>query len=568
MPLSSIEAMREPALFARWFKDPTTWICWTVFLSALFGLPIDPAGLEIFMQCTGRTLPPAGAFNEAWLIVGRRGGKSIILALIAVFLAVFKDWSGRLVPGERGTVLVIAADRAQARVIFRYITAMITETPMIASLVDGEVTQERIDLTNGISIEISTANFRSVRGYTLVAALCDEIAFWQRDDSASPDTEILAAIRPAMTTMQPDAILLCASSPYAQRGALYEAFKKHYGRDDAPVLVWKADTRTMNPSVPQSVIDEAYARDPAAAAAEHGAQFRTDVENFVSAEAVEACITPGRFEISPIDGVIYTAFTDPSGGSADSMTLAISHRDSGRVIVDVIREIKPPFNPDQVVIDFAALLKRYRVSSVMSDRYAGIWVPDRFRAHGIECSQAAKPKSDLYRDFLPILNSGGVELLDHPRLKMQLVGLERRTARSGRDSIDHAPGANDDVANAVAGVVVGTAIFQGGAEGWLEFMRRQVEGPNRQNTDLDEIRASGPEFGFNFSAEPLVAVTVPDAVASEGFVIARGARFGTRRIGTQVVAEMTRLDAADLLQHPVWRGLNESLGQEILGDAK
>jgi hypothetical protein len=163
--------MQDSALFARWFRDPATWVFWCVFLASLFGLPLDPAWLEIFKQCTGRSAPLPGGFNEAWFIVGRRGGKSIILALIAVFLAVFKDWSDRLVPGERGTVLVIAADRRQARVIFRYITALITETPLIADLVDGEVTQDRIDLKNGITIEISTANFRSVRGYTLVAAL-------------------------------------------------------------------------------------------------------------------------------------------------------------------------------------------------------------------------------------------------------------------------------------------------------------------------------------------------------------------------------------------------------------
>jgi hypothetical protein len=30
--------------------------------------------------------------------------------------------------------------------------------------------------------------------------------------------------------------------------------------------------------------------------------------------------------------------------------------------------------------------------------------------------------------------------------------LERRTARGGRDSIDHPPGAHDDLANAVAGL--------------------------------------------------------------------------------------------------------------------
>jgi hypothetical protein len=44
-----------------------------------------------------------------------------------------------------------------------------------------------------------------------------------------------------------------------------------------------------------------------------------------------------------------------------------------------------------------------------------------------------------------------VDLLDHDKAVLQLVGLERRTARGGRDSIDHAPGAHDDIANAIAG---------------------------------------------------------------------------------------------------------------------
>ena len=63
-------------------------------------------------------------------------------------------------------------------------------------------------------------------------------------------------------------MLLSASSPYAQRGALFDAFKRHYGKDGDPVLVWKAPTRTMNSTVPQRVIDAAMESDPAAAAAE------------------------------------------------------------------------------------------------------------------------------------------------------------------------------------------------------------------------------------------------------------------------------------------------------------
>jgi hypothetical protein len=67
--------------------------------------------------------------------------------------------------------------------------------------------------------------------------------------------------------------------------------------------------------------------------------------------------------------------------------------------------------------------------------------------HGIEYAPSEKSKSDMYRDLLPLLNSRKTELLDLPRLATQLTGLERRTARGGRDSIDHPPGSYDDIAN-------------------------------------------------------------------------------------------------------------------------
>jgi hypothetical protein len=78
---------------------------------------------------------------------------------------------------------------------------------------------------------------------------------------------------------------------------------------------------------------------------------------------------------------------------------------------------------------------------------------EAFRRHGIRYEPSEKPKSDLYRNLLPRINSGEVALLDIERLTNQLIGLERRTARGGRDSIDHAPGAHDDVANAAAGAL-------------------------------------------------------------------------------------------------------------------
>ena len=156
----------------------------------------------------------------------------------------------------------------------------------------------------------------------------------RNDESANPDKDILAALRPAMATI-PNAILLCASSPYARRGEMWNAYRKHYGKD-SNVLVWKAATRTMNPSVPQRFIDAAYEDDSASANAEYSAEFRTDVESFISREVVDAATCIGRHELPRIDGVQYIAHIDPSGGSSDRMTLGLCHSEDDRVILDCI----------------------------------------------------------------------------------------------------------------------------------------------------------------------------------------------------------------------------------------
>ena len=231
------------------------------------------------------------------------------------------------------------------------------------------------------------------------------------------------------------------------RDALWDVFKRHYGAGGDPlILVAHGATRTLNPSLPQRALE----KDRARATAEYLAEFRTDVEGFVAVEIVEACTGDYR-EMLPAANNFYRAFTDPSGGSDDSFALAISHKSEDRIIIDAIREARPPFSPDAVVDDFAALLKSYRVSRVTGDRYAGEFPRELFRKHGIAYDLAKQTKSELFRDLLPLLNSGRIVLPRNDRLQGQIVGLERRTSAVGRDTISHPDRGHDDVANAVAG---------------------------------------------------------------------------------------------------------------------
>ena len=444
--ITTSSAIDDPQLLGNAFQG-VSWATWRAVLRAAEGLPLDDIQLAQFHAVAERD-PPTRRVRELWAIVGRRGGKDSIASAIAT-AAAMGDYRAQLRPGERATIMCLACDRAQARIVARYITGYFRGNPLLAPLVERE-TDDGLELSTNVEIVVATNSFRAVRGRTIICAIFDEAAYWRDETSATPDFETYSAVVPGLITM-PHAMLVGISTPYRRSGLLFDRWRRFYGKPDDQVLVVKGPSTAFNPLLPRTVIDQALERDPEAAAAEWLAEWRSDLADFVIREVVDAVTISGRYELPPIADVYYSAFVDPSGGSSDDMTLAIGHTEKdGRAVLDAVRSRRPPFSPAAAVAEFAALLREYRVTNVTGDRYAGEWPREQFRHHGITYTPADRPKSDLYRDVLALLNSSQVELLDHPRLAAQFLGLERRTARGGRNSIDRAPGAHDDLANSVA----------------------------------------------------------------------------------------------------------------------
>ena len=137
-------------------------------------------------------------------------------------------------------------------------------------------------------------------------------------------------------------------------------FRKHYGVNGDPViLVAKGATRDLNP-LPRVFRSSPVERD-------HASGKRARIYGRVPPTGIlrRSCRlksfrpAPQRLDVRerpPLPGVMYQGFCDPSGGSSDSMALAIGHNDLTRetIVVDAIREMRPPFSPEQVVQEFAA----------------------------------------------------------------------------------------------------------------------------------------------------------------------------------------------------------------------
>ncbi|MGP9831142.1 hypothetical protein [Marinobacter sp. NSM] len=438
------DLMTDPALFGEQFGGDS-FTAWRALLAGFYGLELAEDELPHWQELTGRQSAPEAAHDELWLAIGRRGGKSQAAALLAVFHACFMDYRDRLSPGEVATVLCLAADRKQARAVFRYITGLMNANPMLQRLITRETT-ETLELSNRAVIEVGTASFRATRGYTFAAVLADEIAFWRSEDSANPDFEILNAVRPGLATL--DGPLIALSSPYSRRGALWDAYRRYHGKE-GPILVAQAKTLTMNPTLPERIVDQAYERDAVAAAAEYGAQFRNDISAFIPRELVDNNARRHPQIIPPQSGKTYAGFVDVAGGGADEFTLAIAFTDGERVITAGVWAERG--NPAEITAKYAKILKQYRISTIHGDRYAADWPVQEFAKHRITMKPSELNRSELYLELLPMLQTGTVDLPPDEKTLTQFSLLERRTGRSGKDSVDHGPQGHDDRANAVAG---------------------------------------------------------------------------------------------------------------------
>jgi hypothetical protein len=455
--MTILQAIRDPKLLGSGFKKKwlrnDTWQAWRSFLCACFGLPFEnEAALETFRTCTQRVDAPTKQFNEAYLVCGRRSGKSYLTAAAAVYCAAFRDYSRFLAPGETAVCAIVAADKQQSQILLKYIRGFFQSSPVLRSMLVSDL-REEISLKNGVSIQILTADYRSVRGRTLCAVLVDELAFLPASEgSANPAAALLEALRPGLISI-PNSILLGLSSPYAKRGALYSIYKDNFGKNDSDVLVWQADSRTMNPSLSALAIAAAYLRDATSARSEYGAQFRDDFSGFLTQELIEGVVVRGRTSLPKQANTTYYAFCDPSGGRGDSMTLGISHLSDERAILDLLVERTSPCVPQHVTEEFCALLKQFGCTEVCGDRYSAEWCVAEFAKHGISYAHSERSRAQIYLEFLPSVTSGRVELLDNPRMISQFVGLERRTGRAA-DVVDHGVGQHDDICNSAAGCLV------------------------------------------------------------------------------------------------------------------
>jgi len=458
-PLSIIDFCRDPQLLNLSLSPAQT-----VLLKAIYGMALGKDERALYTQCTGRTTYRAGApFAEVTVVAGARSGKdSRIAAPVVLYEAIWGGHDRRLAKGECGVIALVAQDKDATRVAFTYIRDYLMDSPHLRTMVADEPLAQEIQLTNRLKIVCFPCSQKSLRAWSIPCAVLDELAYFRLEGGANSDVEIQSSVRRGMIGFGPHTRLVKISTPYMRDGILFDDHKRAWGQPDPDLLVWKASTALMNPSIAPARLERERRLDPQRYAREYEAEFAEDLESFLPSAWIEAAIVGGRFMLPARPDCWYSAAVDPSGGGADAFALSLCHAvpssgddEDGRVTIvqDVLkswaRSRSAAVNLEAIVTEAADLLTAYAVTAVIGDRYSAGWVKQAFARRGILYLDAPE-KSAAYQDVEPLFAQGAIQLLDHPQQQRELTMLERRPRPGGKPLIDHPRGGHDDHANVLA----------------------------------------------------------------------------------------------------------------------
>jgi hypothetical protein len=420
------------------------------FLKSFYGLTLDAAELDFYCRTTGRKTYVPSEQKEVTAIIGRRGGKTRLGARIVVYEAVRYD---KLPRGERAFILLIAPVLWQAQIAFDYIREYFNGSPLLSRLVVAE-RQNEIELRNGVTIRCQPCSYKTVRGVSVVCAICDELAFWKHEEgAANPEQEVMAALRPAMATF-PNAKLIKISTPFRKEGILWRDFQE---RETLSYSVWQASSREMNPTISEDVVKEAERENPEHCRREFFGEFTDSLIGWITPEILEPCVIRGQRELPRVYNRTYIAAADPAFRNSD-FGFAVLHRsDDGSVTVAYAARWTGthdvPLDLETVSAQISDVLRRYGINSLVGDQYCFAVLKQHFEKLGIyyrEFSFGAHTRASIYGNLRQLMIQQKFKVVDVPELHSQLRCLEVIKAPNGNTDIRPPRSSKDDMAIAVA----------------------------------------------------------------------------------------------------------------------
>lgn len=414
--------------------------------------------------------------NRINLIVGRRGGKTTCAAILAIFCAIKMNWKPYLKKTPAATVAILSHSKEFSEEVLELIKQLIEDSPVLARLIDRtkKHTQNTFNLTipfiemvkgekkivySRVVIKVGAASKKTIRGKAICALLCDEIAFWNLDEtSAERDEDILRAARPALLQFGDHGLLIKLSSPGIKQGVLYDEYNK---RNELPAnyITLKAPSWVWNTILMAKDFLTEYQVDPAGFDCEYRANFVDSISNFILPEFVDLCTQRGVKFLTPeakTKDMMYAAALDAAFKS-DRFAFTLLGWDGHKLKQYIVKtwqgSRKSPVKSSEVATYIQSVLKEYKLSRVYADQYAFQPLKEIFDQHNITLEETTFTntfKKKIYFSLKNHIHNQTLDLLDYDIQTNEIKQLQVEQTTTGTIRIGHPPGGKDDCADVIA----------------------------------------------------------------------------------------------------------------------
>lgn len=413
--------------------------------------------------------------NKINLICGRRSGKTLLSACIAIYCAISNNWKPFLKKTPFATVLIMSHSREFSDEVLEIIRTLIESSHILSALVnkDKKNTASTMNLkvpwiVNGtqvqysrVQIKVAAASSKTTRGVAACAILCDEIAFWNLDEGMKEtDDKIMKAVRPAMKQFREFAMLIKLSSPGIKQGVLYGEYKKdREGELPGTYAVFKAPSWVMTPTevVPDAEFVEEHGLDPDSFDQEYRGNFADSLSFFITPEYIDLAIIKKANFMAPEGGGIKYAAAIDAAFKGDAFTFSITAYSQDRIRQYVSKGWRgtrqKPVSSYEVAEYVRNMCKVFNIDEVAADQYAFQPLREIFNTYGVtlkEYTFTPTFKRKIYFNLKKLIHSKQADLLDNEIQTRELKELVVEQGQSGNIKIGHPTGGTDDYADSLA----------------------------------------------------------------------------------------------------------------------
>lgn len=480
---------------------------------------------ELYKYLTGfaynREVAVKTVVHNINLVCGRRSGKTTLAAILVLYCAITTNWKPYLYKHPFATVLVMSHSTDFSIEILDVIKYFIRESPLLAKLInksrkqtlstfnlkmpflqkDGKIEESQVQ------IKVGAASSKTTRGIAACAVICDEIAFWNLDDSLKEtDTKILKAVEPALAQFGNKAFMFKLSSPGIRQGVLYSEHLKHLaGTLPSSYAVFKAPSWMMNLIIEENFFKEKYALDSEGFMVEYGGEFSDSLSSFIMSAAIEQAIMKGMVILPPGDdpNLKFHAAID-AGFKGDTFTFSVVASDEKRVRQCLAHSWQgtkaKPLKSQPVAKWIAQATKTFPLDYIGADQFAFQPLQEIFNLENLTLKEyvfSSTFKKKIYYNLKKLIHSNQIDLLDIPKQTSELRELTVEQAPSGAIKIGHPKGGSDDYADAlaiaayIATVELGSGLFS------MEDVARVVEHNIKVSSEGIAFTAPSPTMLVN-----------------------------------------------------------------------